>query len=76
MAHLRLFYILVLRSRSSLFMAAPAVVLLRRKKESTVKVLYARIPAKDDGTVIRDVAVSMLLNGVRYAFRSTDSIKH
>ena len=52
-----------------LSMAAPSVVLLRRKKESFVSVLFTRIPAKADGTVIRDNVVSMPLNGVRYTRR-------
>ena len=45
-------------------MAAATVVSLRRRKESKLDVIYAKLPSTDEGTNILDETASMLLNGV------------
>ena len=45
-------------------MAAATVVSLRRRKESKLDVIYAKLPSTDEGFTILDDTASMLLNGV------------
>ena len=46
-------------------MAVASVVSIRRRRESSVNLTYARLPVCGDGIAVRDDVCSMLLNGVK-----------